>query len=704
MDSTTSPIRTSPSAECSRIPDPATAMAAAGRGCWDWRADTRTISLDPAACRMLRLPVDSAPMSWDEFVSFVHPEDVARAQSEFSHARPRVTVEFEFRILQPNGLFVWHTAVGQIVSTCSDGRPEQISGILAEADSRIRSSLLLSLEREVLSMADSSSDLGELLTRLAVGLEEVWPDVRCGINLFDPISRTFSVGAAPSMPPTYFQAVEGTSADSMTSICSHAVSSQACVFVSDIPANPLFCDVASHYEAWNVRSCWSVPAIIDPDSVVATLCIMSDRPRTPRASERSVLERLACTISLLIRNDQSHKQRRLLESRIQFREKLESLGQLARGVAHDFNNLLTVISGHAEMLCHENAAPETSWNATRILEAAKLASGLCRQMLTFAGHSESEFQSLNLTRVVSEICNLLRVMLPKGMTIQTTLQAETPTVFGDRVMLSQVLMNLITNAAEASTAASSQIHVGVTSVTASGLSRPTLFDSSLLPDGTHVCIEVRDQGIGIAAEQLRRLFEPFYTTKGLGKGLGLATVMGIVRRHKGGIAVSSSEGAGTSFRVFLPAERAPVPALVISQPAIGIPLERITPVPTAVAQRMLLVDDDQSVRTSLKMLLNHLGHEVRSFHSGEQLLAEVDGISGKDLILLDQNMTGISGVETCRRLRAAGIRNPVCFLTGNAMEADVIAASRSDNRCLWLQKPVSLAILRSMVAKLTVLD
>ncbi len=464
------------------------------------------------------------------------------------------------------------------------------------------------------------------------------------------------------------------------SVCGDAIIARNPVVVDDLLAADCYAAMHSEYQALDVQRCWSVPAITPDDRLVATLCVFSDTPGSTAAEDIQLLTKFAQTVALLIHQYQQDEQQQQLELQLQVQDKFQSLGKLAGGIAHDFNNLLTVVSGHGEilqmMMADNAAAVETTG---KILHAVQLAGSLCRQMLTFAGRASVQVESVDMNDVAREVCSLLRPGLPDGITLQTRFSAVPAVLQGDRGMLSQIIMNLASNAAEATSHPGGRISVAVE---VGEIGVPV--DELLLTGDVEgmddlVCITVTDNGSGIHDEVRQRMFDPFFTTRESGKGLGLATVMGIIRRHRGTAHVSSRPG-GTTFRVYLPAGAAP---------SFETPDLNSLDLPNG-GRRILLADDDRAVRLTLAGMLEASGFQTEVFTCGGDLLEYSSEIEVDDVILLDQNMPGLKGDETYQLLRSRGIRNPVCFVTAYGTEPLQDLADQ-DEACCIIEKPVQLS-------------
>ncbi len=249
------------------------------------------------------------------------------------------------------------------------------------------------------------------------------------------------------------------------------------------------------------------------------------------------------------------EERRAVESRMQESQRLESLGLLAGGVAHDFNNLLSGIMGNADLALFESGLPPgTRQRLEDIVTAGKHASELTRQLLAYSGKGRFVIEPVDLNHVIAEMNQILQVTISGNCVVRTNLGENLPPVEADRSQIQQILMNLIINGAEACEGTSSGM-VTVTTNTqevSEAYLEQSDFAGSIAP-GLAVYVEVSDNGVGMTEETKQQLFEPFYTTKFTGRGLGMAAVLGIVRGHGGAIRVYSELGVGTTVKILLPA-------------------------------------------------------------------------------------------------------------------------------------------------------
>jgi PAS domain S-box-containing protein len=385
------------------------------------------------------------------------------------------------------------------------------------------------------------------------------------------------------------------------------------------------------------------------------------------------------------------QERRTMELRLQEAQRLESLGVLAGGIAHDFNNILMAIMGHADLALDElpPLAPARE-NLAEITAASKRAAELCGQMLAYAGKGRTEPRPLSLRELVEETLHMLRTGVSKKCMLSVNLEKDLPSVYGDPYQLRQVLINLVTNASEAIGDRGGTITIAAGTVDCTEAYFSQCYAAGTRTPGTYAFLEVTDTGCGIDPRDIQRIFEPFFTTKFAGRGLGLPVVLGIVRAHNGALRVRSEQGKGSTFTVILPVARGSEDT---TRPDNG----------TTKWQgegTILLVDDEEGVRTVCAKLLRRLGLRVLTASDGRQAVEvyrrQQAGIAA---VLMDLTMPRMNGEEARWELRKINPDVRVILASGYS-ENEIASRFAGKGLAGHLQKPYSLAKLRSLLSGL----
>ncbi|MCU0617548.1 MAG: response regulator [Gemmatimonadaceae bacterium] len=373
-------------------------------------------------------------------------------------------------------------------------------------------------------------------------------------------------------------------------------------------------------------------------------------------------------------------------------QKLESLGLLAGGIAHDFNNLLVGVLSNASLalLDLEERSPVRGI-VLDIERTAQRAADLTRQLLAYSGKGRFVVESLDLSALAREMSQLLRTVVSKDATLHLELDEALPPIEGDATQLRQVIMNLITNASDALSGRPGTIAIR----TGQGL--PVARDDTMTfgeacTSNEVVWLEVSDSGIGMTRDVAERIFDPFFSTKFTGRGLGLAATLGIVRGHHGAITLETTPGQGTRLRLCFPTLRAPA----VTEVAPPRPAEH------ARSGRVLVVDDDRVVRSVTSALLTRQGYAVTTVESGQDALEELAQRSESfAFALIDLTMPGLTGVEVLEQWRARERREgrsplPVVLMSGYT-EVDVAPHLADLQVSGFLQKPFTLAAVEAMI-------
>ena len=418
---------------------------------------------------------------------------------------------------------------------------------------------------------------------------------------------------------------------------------------------------------------------------------LASRGDVIRNEQGRVIRVVGATMDVTEQHDAADEKTRI-ENRLQETQKLESLGILAGGIAHDFNNLLTGILGNASLARMDTSdASPVIHNLDEIEKASRLAAELCKQMLAFSGKGRFVVERLDLSEAVETTAKLIRPSLSRNATIEFHLDRDLPAILADATQIRQIIMNVVINASDAlgDAAGVIDIRTGLMHADADYLASTTLSPDT--PPGDYVFLEISDTGCGMTPETLKKIFNPFFTTKFTGRGLGLAAVLGIVRGHGGALKVVSDVGKGSTFTLLLPSAGGPVEAPAPgSKPATEF----------RGSGAVLVIDDDEAVRIVASRMLQAMGYEVVLAVNGREGVAKFsENPANFSAILLDLTMPQMDGSEAFAELRRIRADIKVVLMSGFT-EKDAIGQFAGQGLAAFLQKPFAPDELRQAFRRL----
>jgi two-component system, cell cycle sensor histidine kinase and response regulator CckA len=353
-------------------------------------------------------------------------------------------------------------------------------------------------------------------------------------------------------------------------------------------------------------------------------------------------------------------------------QRMEAVGQLAGGVAHDFNNLLLVIRGYSALLLSAGLDEELREHATQIDRAADQAANLTRQLLAYSRQQILRSETFDLNVIVQETMRMLERLIGEDVELRTSYADALPTVVVDRGQISQVILNLAVNARDAMPGGGA---LSVRTMFAE-LDEAYALEHPEVVAGPYVVLEMTDSGVGMDAATRERVFDPYFTTKETGNGLGLATVYGIVRQSGGHIWLYSEQGMGTTFKVYFPCGAADVRAPRAQEPGS---LDG--------SETLLVVEDAELVRNLVSRVLGSFGYEVLTATNGEEAIDVACSHPGTiDLVFTDVVMPGMNGRELAERLTEMRPGLKVLFSSGYPADT-IVRQGIAAARVAFIQKP-----------------
>ena len=422
--------------------------------------------------------------------------------------------------------------------------------------------------------------------------------------------------------------------------------------------------------------------------VLGLIGVMNRRPLSNPTFVASLLRIFSARAASELERRDTEAASLILERQMQHAQKLESLGVLAGGIAHDFNNLMTAMLGHLNVAQLQLAPDSPATPHLDSLEKIILrAADLTRQMLAYSGKGRFVVRPYDLNHVVQEVTHLLEVAISKKVALRFDLTPALPLVEADAAQIQQVIMNLVTNAADAIGDHAGTIRLSTSTIEVDRIYLDQVFQGQNLTAGTYVCLEVGDTGCGMAPEVLARIFDPFFTTKVAGRGLGLSATVGILKGHRAGMRIYSEPGRGTTFKLLFPSSE------VQQEEESG----QIATLALVKKATVLLVDDEEMIREAASAVLESIGLTVICAADGQEALDVVQGGLVKvDVVLMDLTMPRMDGREAFRALHRTHPELPVILCSGyNEQECTQEFVGRG--LAAFLQKPYTLRSLETMV-------
>jgi len=423
------------------------------------------------------------------------------------------------------------------------------------------------------------------------------------------------------------------------------------------------------------------------NNMLGTMAIYSLTPRVFTKQEIELTAIIGSQIGIAIEKAKLYQEKEITikalsetREKLQQAQKMESIGTLAGGIAHDFNNILSPIMIHSEMAMMElPSGSPLQQNMKEIFKAGERAGNLVKQILTFARKQQRERVPLSVSQILKEAIKLLRSTLPTTIDIRYDIRPEQDTVFADPTQMNQIIMNLCTNAAHAMEEKGGTLEVILTSEDLDSESADAFPD---LEPGRYVKLTVKDTGHGIGPRITGKIFDPYFTTKEVGKGtgMGLALVHGIVKSYRGNVTVETAVGKGTCFDIYLPLVEADA----------DVALETTTdsvPLPTGM-ERILFVDDEKAAVDVVQVMLKRLGYDVTARNSSIEALETFrNHPDGYDLIITDMTMPNMTGKDLAGKLLSIRPDLPIILCTGFSEQIDQRRAEEMGIRA-FVMKPI----------------
>jgi PAS domain S-box-containing protein len=618
---------------------------------WDLASDQLTVLEEPSATPAeLANALPGTGAAWE---AAIHPDDLprVRAARKGGLAGPDGRWCCEHRVQGQDGGWHWVLTAGRVDRRDGDGRPTHLLGVTVGLADRLRKEEIRNRDAQMLASVKQSivcTDLEGIVTYWSCGATELY-----GWTAQEMLGRAFW----ERMPTEDMRAHARLRMH--TAATRGEFRHERADFRKD--GSPIFVD--SHVFPFR-----------DPaGNVIGVIGTAHDIT----ARRQAELDRLQL-------------ERQLLQA-----QKLETVGTLAGGVAHEFNNLLATIIGNTQLAMLANPEDRTAKEFHEsILQSSWRARDLVKGLLSYSRSHEPERRPVRPAQVLAEAARLIRMTLPATVELEVDPAPGAPEIQADANQLQQVLLNLAANAGYAMGEQGGRLTLRARPAQFAG---PHPCSEATLPAGIYLALEVADTGQGIEAHHLPRIFDPFFTTKpvGEGSGLGLSIVRSIVAGHGGGVEVSSARGVGTTFKLYLPVAA----AKILPEPKPADPPGPLAPARSP-GERVVVIDDEATIAEVLAQALDQLGYAVQRFGSADEFYARFSAEPFPvDLLLTDQTMPRLTGIQLAQRLRAEGRSFPIVILSGHSKELTPDAL-RALGPVSTLDKPFDLARLTAVVQRL----
>ena len=480
----------------------------------------------------------------------LHPDDRELFVSKGLTAREtRKPFELELRLRRADGVYRWFL---MRVAPLRNEQGEVVRwyGVSIDIEDRKLAEAMLAGEKRLLEMMARGDALGLILDALCRLVEEQSGNVLCSVLMLDPDGIHLRHGAAPSLPRSYTDAVDGLAIGPGAGSCGTAAYRAERVIVSDIATDPLWADYRELALAHSLRACWSTPMLASDGRVVGAFAMYYREPRLPRAHEHDMIDRITPMAAVAVERAHAEEALRQAQAELARVTRVTTVGELAASIAHEVNQPLAAIVADASACLQWLAADRPDLDSVRealgaVVKDGERAGEVVGRIRALLSRTAVPREPCDLTGIVHEVLSLVGPELRRqGIALQTVLTPELPLVIGDRIQLQQVLLNLLVNAAEAMRETQPE-------------QRRVVVRSTVerRDDEVWAVLAVQDAGVGFKELEESRLFEAFYTTKPNGLGMGLSISRSIVERHEGRLWGTANPDRGATFHVALPGMR-----------------------------------------------------------------------------------------------------------------------------------------------------
>lgn len=521
------------------------ALDAGHMGVWEYRIHSGALELSATSKGLLGFDLQEPVDSIGRLLDNVHPGDrLALSKATARSAVGGELLDVEFQVGTAADDVRWVRQRGKALLD-QRGLPTRLVGLYVDVTQHKQEEAFASRQRPIVDLIATGTPLGTVLDRLVDLVESESPEVSCSILLLEPDGQHLRHGASGSLPREYVSAIDGGKIGPRAGSCGTAAHRRAPVIVEDIARDPLWEDYRELALRFNLRACWSTPIVSEQDRVLGTFAVYAPEPRGPRPMELRLVEAATHFAAIALERHRAELEAHEQQRTIAHLGRVVMLGELSGALAHELRQPLGVILGAAQwglrLLRTSNPDPSEMADILEEIVAADQRAGEVIRRQTAMLRKESVGPvALDLNELVTSALELARADLaPRGVRVDARLAPDLPEALCDRVGLQQVLLNLVSNACDAMS-------------TKSAADRGLRVETGYSPAEGQVELSISDRGTGIPADMLHRIFEPFFTLKANGLGIGLAICRSIVQAHGGQLRAENNPDGGATFRISLP--------------------------------------------------------------------------------------------------------------------------------------------------------
>ena len=631
------------------------ATSSAHLGVWDWNVKENIMVWDDRMFELYGITREAFPSNIDAWMNGLHPEDkeiaIAECQSALKGEKEFDTV---FRVLHPDGT-VKYLKANALVIRGTDGIAERMLGINADITENKLAEIKLGKQNSLLEALLNNLQIGVYLIEVPSGKPLLANEASLQI-LGRGILPEANAGSISSVYDLYKSDTNEPYPN------------------EELPLVLAMSGVSKHVDDM---------IVVKPDGARTALEVFG----SPLKDESGNIWAGLVSFQDITSRKSAEEEKQALEQQFMHTQKLESLGVLAGGIAHDFNNILAIIVGYCGLTKMDYEDAEK--HIPEIEKAAERAAALCRQMLAYAGKTILTQSQVNTEMLVDEMATMLKTTVQKNVVIRPHLGTDIPFIMGDASQIRQVVMNLIINSAEAIGDAEGEIEVKLAKAEIRAEQPEKDHLGFFIPAGRYICFEVTDNGCGMDEDTRRKIFEPFYTTKFAGRGLGMSAVLGIIKSHNGALQMESQPGLGTTFKVYLPVQISSAEAEEAQQKAVSAAWHG--------SGTILLAEDEAQVKTIAIALLKKLGFSVIDAANGKEAI-ELYQQNAADItiVITDMGMPVMNGYELFYRLKQLNTQLPIIISSGFG-ESDIASKIPHDEIAGFINKPYNFEQLREVL-------